>query len=160
MKNYERPMIIDFEDASEGIYAASGFMNAPENGTDPTDTRRCWTLSVSKDQADAGGCATFRLAGTHPAALHISTKTYLTVTFNNEISNVEFEGFTVVSVVGCTATLERPAHANAYTSGDQFNSLLKAYPVTGGDCKSLECVGSSISCEATANVQGGYDAPQ
>lgn len=161
MKNYERPMIINFEDASEGIYAASGVdmgTSDPADSVGGAGTPKCWTIAVSKDQANAGGYATFRVQCNHIGTVHISTEAIMSVTFNQSISKAEFEGFNA-STTGCTANLTRPAHANAYVSNDQFNSLLKIWAADGTDLATLDVVAGSatISCVGVENVQGGND---
>lgn len=151
MEKYERPMIINFEDATEGIYAASG---AEDGGTAES---KCWTISVTKSQADAGGYARFRLYGEHLNTVHISLKSYITVTFNKPISEARFEGFDVTGISGCTVSLERVNHANAYVTKDIFDSDLSVWPVTASDLPELDSVVATISCEGTENVQGGND---
>lgn len=139
MKNYQKPMVIADDVLAESVYMASG------DGD-------CWTISVSKDQADAGGYSTFRIQANHATNLqHISKATTIVVQFNQPITSAIYEGFTV-SVSGNTLTGYRESLADSYLSGDNFNSLLKVW--TSGDCKTLECTGATISCTKTVNVQG------
>ncbi len=143
MKAYERPIVLVNEELAEGVYAASGA--ATEVSTD------CWTVNVNRDQEDAGGYSTYRVAATHSSSVtHISTKTVVTVVFDGTVTSAEYEGFDV-SVSGNTVTLTRESHANAYYSGDNFNSLLKVWP------KGLSVTSSGISCTHAVNVQGGFD---
>lgn len=142
MKKYERPIVLVNEELAEGVYAASG-------GAEVTSD--CWTVNVTKDQEDAGGYSTYRVAATHSNSVtHISTKTVVTVVFDGTVTSAEYEGFDV-SVSGNTVTLTRESHANAYYSGDNFNSLLKVWP------KGLSVTSSGISCTHAVNVQGGFD---
>ena len=63
MKNYQKPVLIADDVLSESVYMASGDAD-------------CWTIAVSKDQADAGGYATFRIQANHATNLqHISKAT-------------------------------------------------------------------------------------
>ena len=141
MKAYERPIVLVNEELAEGVYAASG----AEVSTD------CWTVDVTRDQEDAGGYSTYRVAATHSNSVtHISTKTVVTVVFDGAVTSAEYEGFDV-SVSGNTVTLTRESHANGYYSGDNFNSLLKVWP------KGLSVTSSGINCTHAVNVQGGFD---
>lgn len=141
MKNYERPVVLVNEEVAEGVYAASG-------GEVSSD---CWTVSVTMDQSDAGGYSTYRVAASHSNDVeHISTKTVVTVVFNGTVTSAEYEGFDV-SVSGNVVTLTRESHANAYQSGDNFNSLLKIWPA------GLGVTDSGITCTHAVNVQGGFD---
>lgn len=144
---YERPLILEIEDVAEGIYAYSGT---------PAQNDECWTVSVTKDQEDAGGYATFRVRGIHAGALHISSKTSICLVFNSPVLNVKFEGFDVVGISGNTVIIERQSLANAYYSTDEFNSLLKVYVQDAADLKTLTCVSAVVTCEKKPNVQGGY----
>lgn len=138
-KNYVKPMILANDELAEGIYLASG------DGD-------CWTISVSKDQADAGnGASTFRIQANHSTNLqHISSKTTMVISFNQTISSAVFEGFSA-SVSGNTVVLERQLLADSYMSGDNFNSMLR---VVGEDGNTLQCTGATISCTKEVNVQG------
>ena len=143
MKNYEKPIVLTNEELAEGVYAASG-----ETSND------CWTVAVTPDQSDAGGYATFRVAATHSTSVtHISTKTVVTIVFSDTVTSAEYEGFTA-SVSGNTVTLTRESPANAYYSGDNFNSLLKVW---APNYKTISAESYGITCTHEVNVQGGYD---
>ena len=145
MKNYVKPIVLLNDELAEGVYAASG---AGETTSD------CWTVDVYRDQSDAGGYSTFRVSATHSTdVVHISTKTVVTVVFSDTVTSAQYEGFNV-SVSGNTVTLTRESHANAYNSGDNFNSLLKIWSPT---YSTIEVVSAGISCTHAVNVQGGYD---
>lgn len=139
-KSYVKPMILANDELAEGIYLASG-------------DGECWTIAVSKDQANAGeGASTFRIQANHSTNLqHISTQTTMVLTFNQTISACTFEGFNA-TIVGNTVTLVRPQLADSYMSGDNFNSMVR---VTGTDGETLQCTGATISCKKEVNVQGG-----
>ena len=149
MKNYESPVVLEYEDLAEGIYAASGASEIISE-----DEPECWTINVTKDQPDAGGYSTFRVEARHStAAQHISQKTVMTIVFTKTITSVEFEGFDV-QVSGVTAILTREAHGNSYGSGDNFNSLMKVW---APDLDGLEAASYTITCAHKVNVQGIYD---
>lgn len=134
-------------DCFEGVYAESGASQIVEDTT-------CWTINVKPDQTDAGGYSTWRIVANHtPAVVHISTKTVVTILFNDTVTGAEFEGFNA-SWNGSTVTLTRESHANAYNSGDNFNSLLKIW---GPNFSSMQVISSTITCTHEVNVQGGYD---
>ena len=144
MKKYERPDAIVIDEVSEGVYAASG----------ATNVGNCWTLKVQSDQKWNGNGHTFRLIGKHSDSVeHISTCTTMVITFNMPVQVVECEFEATAS--GETVTVKREQHANAYQSGDNFNSLL-VVKSTGDQAltESINCVSSTISCTKTANVQG------
>lgn len=147
---YEKPIVVATDDLAEGVYAASG------SGVlgDSTTSGDCWTVTVTKDQNDAGGYCTFRVAATHSTSVtHISTKTTVTIAFSSNVTAAEFEGFNA-SVSGSVVTLTRESHANAYYSGDNFNTLLKIW---ADDYQNITYTSASISCTHAVNVQGGYD---
>lgn len=149
-KIYEKPLILKMDDLAEGVYASS---SGAGNSSDEVSSD-CWTVAVNKDQKDAGGYCTFRVDARHSNNVtHISTKTVVTIVFDQQVTNAEFEGFGV-SVNGNTVTLTRESHANAYYSGDQFNTLLKIW---APDYQKIQVVSSGITCTHAVNVQGGYD---
>ena len=139
MKNYQKPVLIADDVLSESVYMASGDAD-------------CWTIAVSKDQADAGGYATFRIQANHATNLqHISKATTIVLQFNQPVTEAVYEGF-AITVIGNTITGYRESLADSYLSGDNFNSLLKIW--TSGDLASLQCTGATISCTKAVNVQG------
>jgi len=143
MKGYVKPVVLATEDTSEGIYTASGVVDSD-----------CWTVDVTKDQDDAGGYSTFRVAARHSdSAEHISSKTVVEVVFDQTVTGAEFEGFGA-EASGNMVTLTRESHANAYQSGDNFNSLLKIW---SPEYKTIQVVSAGISCTHEVNVQGKYD---
>lgn len=152
MRKYQKPVLKVNDSLAEGVYAASGSVTADSVGTDTSGD--CWTVSVTKDQNDAGGYCTFRVAANHSnSVVHISTKTVVTVQFSDVVSSAEFEGFDA-SVSGTVVTLTRKSHANGYKAGDNFNSLLKIW---ADNYKTIQAISSSIVCTHEVNVQGGYD---
>lgn len=139
MKNYIKPIVIADDVLAESIYMASG------DGD-------CWSITVHKDQDDAGGYATFRVQANHANNLqHLSKATTIVLQFNQPVVNAIYEGF-IVTVSGNTVTGCRESLADSYLSGDNFNSLFKVW--TSGDCKALQCTGATISCSKSVNVQG------
>ena len=165
MKGYVRPMVLELDDIAEGIYAASGDESTNnetnnggnENGGNENHEQEredeCWTLTISKEQVIAHEkIAKFRLHATHPNAVHISTASTVIITFNQPVLSANFEGFDV-SISGATVTLVRQSHGNAYTSLDQYDSLLE---LTCDDPDAMTVLSYSISCTKTPNVQGGF----
>ena len=113
MKNYEKPIVLAHEELAEGVYAGSG------DGD-------CWTISLTQDQEYGGGDLggkTFRVYCEHISMQHISLASTSTVVFNSPIVAAKLEGFTT-TVDGNTVTMVRDNHANAYTSHDEYNSLM------------------------------------
>lgn len=140
MKNYVKPVVLENEEIFEGVYAASGLLSS-----------ECWQPSVVMDQADAGGYSTYRVSASHSGTVeHISSQTTITIIFAGNVTGAEFEGFDA-SISGSTVILTRQSHANAYKSGDQFNTLLKIWPA------GLGVLDYGIECKHEENVQGKYD---
>lgn len=139
MKSYVKPMVVANDVLAESVYMASG------DGD-------CWTISVRKDQDNAGGYATFRVQADHHKNLqHISKATTIVVQFNQPVTAAQYEGFTI-TVSGNTITGYREQLGDSYLSGDNFNSLLKIW--TDGAPETLQCTGATITCSKTVNVQG------
>ena len=79
MKNYQKPVLIADDVLSESVYMASGDAD-------------CWTIAVSKDQADAGGYATFRIQANHATNLqHISKATTIVLQFNQPVTEAAYD---------------------------------------------------------------------
>jgi hypothetical protein len=139
----KKPILFVTDDLAEGVYADSG-----------VTTGDCWTVTVTRDQQDAGGYSTFRIKADHSTAVqHISTKTVVTIVFNGTVNSAEYEGFDV-KVQGDKVILTRESHANAYLSGDNFNSLLKIWSPT---YQTIQSISANIVCTHATNVQGKYD---
>lgn len=148
MKDYEQPLVLRTEETAEGVYMASGASESI------SVERECWTLEIRRDQADAGGYATFRVHGVHSNEVtHISTKTTIVAEFSDTVTGAEFEGFEA-NVSGNRVTLTRESHANAYYSGDNFDTLLKIW---SPNYTSILPLSATITCTHAVNVQGGYD---
>lgn len=142
IKEYVSPIVLVDAELSEDVY-----MTGSGSGD-------CWTMTTSLSQRDAGnGYTNFRIDARHSSGLHISTETVITVTFNQPISEVMFEGFDT-SVSGNVAVLTRESHANAYGNSDNFNTLMT---VKGSDKDTLEIINATIECAHAVNVQGGFD---
>lgn len=142
IKEYESPIVLIDAELSEDVY-----MTGSGSGD-------CWTMTTQMDQRNAGnGTTTFRVSGTHSSGLHISTETIVTITFNQPVLEVSFEGFET-SLNGNVAVLTRQTHANAYGNSDNFNTMMR---VKGSDQDTLEIVAATIECAHAVNVQGGYD---
>ncbi len=153
MKEYKTPELEVIDQMIEGVYAGSGTI-PPE--TDSVEAP-CWRVSIQKDQANAGGYATFRVNGEHTRAVtHISKGIKIQLVANMNVSSAEFENVSA-QCSGTSIIITRNQHANAYYSGDNFNSLLKVWPSDGNNLEALDVSVVSWGCDKTENVQGGMD---
>jgi len=149
MKNYESPVVLNYEDLAEGVYAASGLPE--EAAAEKVD--ECWTVVIEKVQVIAHeGIAKFRVKANHPGTVHISTKSTVTVVFNRTVDSAYFDSGST-SVTGATVVIERESHANAYGVADNYDSNLEIHC---DDPEALQVVSSSIVCTKAPNVQGGF----
>ena len=133
MKGYEKPMVMVNDGLSEGVYAASG----------ATEAADCWTVDPVSVQDWNGSHHVF----------DISSATTVTLTFSNALTDAysEFPS----SFSGTNVTVTRELHANAYKSGDTMTYKVWVKAADEATTKSISCIGSSISCTKTVNVQGG-----
>ena len=137
------------QDIAECIYAACGD-SIENNHTESQD--ECWTINITKEQVIAHeNIAKFRVHATHPNAVHISTASTITVMFNDIVRSARFEGFDV-EIIGTTVILKRQSHANAYTSLDQYDSLLE---ITCDNPDTVTAISYTIECTKDYNVQVG-----
>lgn len=144
MKNYEKPVVLANEELAEGVYAGSGEGD-------------CWTIKLTQDQVWGGGSLggkTYRVYCEHISMQHISTASTSTIVFNSPIVAAKCENF-ATTVDGNTVTIYRDNHANAYTSHDEFNSLLEVKAADEATTRALYVVSTAIKCTKTTNVQGG-----
>lgn len=169
MKNYVKPVVLENDEIFEGVYAASGaFDDVPEGENPPAgenvvvDDGDCWTVTVVPEvRADldggSGGYKNFRVQAIHPDTVaHISTASKVVITFSSDITAVVWEhGESSCDFDGNTVTITREYHANAYYSGDQYNSLLKVRAETDELTLALTC-DATITCTKIPNVQGGF----
>ena len=147
MKNYESPVVLQYEDMAEGVYAASG-------QTEKED--ECWTVVIEKVQVIAHECiAKFRVKANHPGTVHISTKSTVTVVFSKPVESAYFDAGTT-SVNGTTVVIERESHANAYGVADNYDSNLEIHLASPSDAEEVQVVSSMIVCTKAVNVQGGF----
>ncbi|MBR1771556.1 MAG: hypothetical protein IJ747_05960 [Lachnospiraceae bacterium] len=147
MKNYESPVVLQFEDLAEGVYAASGSVEKEDE---------CWTVTVKKEQVIAHECiAKFRVIANHPGTVHISTKSTVTVVFSKNVESAYFDAGTT-TVNGSTVIIERESHANAYGVADNYNSNLEIHLSSSEDAQEVDVVSSMITCTKAPNVQGGF----
>ena len=143
MKDYEKPVVIINDEISEGVYAASG-----------DEVADCWTVDPVSVQDWNGSHHVFEVRCVHSTAVeHISSKSTVTLTFNNPLTDAYSEFPCTYS--GTTVTIERELHANAYKSGDTMTYKVWVKAEDEARTKSISCIGSSISCTKTVNVQGG-----
>lgn len=147
MKKYESPVVLQFADLAEGIYAASGTEVQVEKEDE------CWSVNVNVEQVVAHeGYANLRVKAEHPGTVHISTKSTVYVVFNQAITDAYFDAGTATAN-GVTVTIERESHANAYGVKDNYDCLLKVYCANPSE---LQVVSSTIVCTKAPNVQGGF----
>ena len=156
---YEKPIVMIEDDAVEMVYATGSGSEGAKLPDDLTpgehqhvDAGDCWSVTLNKDQTVAHeGWCTFRVIANHSrSGEHLSTKTTVTVTFNQTITNARFEGF-VATANGSTVVLERESLGDSYKSGDNFNTLLKVWCAEPSTCEPVEY---DIKCTKTVNVQG------
>ena len=137
---YERPIIID-DEISEGVYAASGY-NA-----------ECWTVDPYSVQDWNGSHHVFEIHCVHSNAVeHISSASTVTLIFNNELVDAYSE-FSC-SFSGNTVTVVRELLADAYKSGDDVTYKVWVQGSDEAATKGMACIGATISCTKTVNVQG------
>jgi len=130
MKNYESPVVLNYEDLAEGVYAASGLPE--EAAAEKVD--ECWTVVIEKVQVIAHeGIAKLRV-------------------INRTVDSAYFDSGST-SVTGATVVIERESHANAYGVADNYDSNLEIHC---DDPEALQVVSSSIVCTKAPNVQGGF----
>lgn len=147
MKEYQTPALVAMDGLIEGVYAASGVEG------------NCWSISVEKIQTDeASGFINFRVVGVHTCSVqHISKGVSFNLLANYNVDSVSFESFDA-TCQGLLISLSRVNHANAYGSGDNFNTLLTVHPAAGTDYNAFSLtVVPNFVCDKTANVQGGMD---
>ena len=148
MNNYEKPVVLENEDAFEGVYAASGVSTLESD---------CWIVEVNPVQEWNGWAKVFKVNAQHSREyLHISTETVVTITFNNTLSSSSSAEF-ASSVSGDTMTITRTLHANGYKSGDSYT--YDVYASTGDEATTRALAVKSCSIRGTKapNVQGGFD---
>ena len=168
MKNYVKPVVLENDEIFEGVYAASGAFDDETNEGNPPDENvveddgDCWIVTVVPEaRADldggVGGYKNFRVKAIHPDTVaHISTASKIVITFSSNIEAVVWEhGESSCDFDGNTVTITREYHANAYYSGDQYDSLLKVRAATDELTLALTC-DATITCTKIPNVQGGF----
>ncbi len=144
MRNYEKPMVMVSDGLSEGIYAASG----------ATESADCWTVEPVSVQDWNGSHHVFEIRCKHSTAVeHISSGTTVTLTFNNALTDAYSEF--ACSFSGSTVTVTRELHANAYKSGDTMTYKVWVKAADEATTKAISCIGATISCTKSINVQGG-----
>lgn len=146
MKAYVKPVVLEAEELSEGIYTASG----------DTITTDCWTVRADSVQDWNGSHNVFEVALRHSNTVeHISAETVVNLTFNSALTDAYSEF--PCSFSGSTATITRTLLADAYKSGDSVTYKVWAKAADEPTTKALRCVDATISCKHEVNVQGKYD---
>lgn len=144
MNGYEKPIVMVNEGLSEGVYAASG----------ATEAADCWTVDPVSVQDWNGSHHVFEIRCVHSTAVeHISSASTVTLTFNNAVTDAYSEFPCTFS--GTDVTVVRELHANAYKSGDTMTYKVWVKAADEATTKSIACIGATISCTKTVNVQGG-----
>ena len=145
MKGYEKPMVIVNDGLSEGVYAASGAAEAAN----------CWTVSAKSVHDWNGSHNVFEVSCVHSNTVqHISTASTVDLTFNNTVADAYAESNFACTFSGNTVTIVRESHANAYQSGDNVTYKVWVKAADEATTKGLACIGATISCTKTVNVQG------
>ena len=147
MKEYKKPAIIEMDDCSEGVYTASG-----------SGSSECWEVIDVKSTQDDNGINEhiFEVQIMHKeGANHISSDTYLTLTFNYPVTNAHSDYTCTFS--GNTVKITRTLLANAYHSGDVVTYKVWVSAGDTASTKGLACTDWKITCAHQTNVQGGYD---
>lgn len=143
MKGYEKPMVMVNDGLSEGVYAGSG----------RTEAADCWTVDPVSVQDWNGSHHVFEIRCVHSTAVqHISSASTVSLTFSSPLTDAYSEF--PCSFSGATATITRELHANAYKSGDTMTYKVWVKAADEATTKSISCIGSTISCKKTVNVQG------
>ena len=143
---YEKPVVLVNEELAEGVYAASG----AQVSTD------CWTVEAVSVQDWDGSSHVFEVRCKHSTdVVHISTKTDVTLTFSNTVTDARSE-FSC-SYSGSTVNVSRELHANAYNSGDTMTYKVWVKAADEATTKAITCTYAGISCTHAVNVQGGFD---
>ena len=144
MKDYEKPVVKINDEVSEGVYAASG---------DVTEGGDCWTVDPVSVQDWNGSHHVFEIRCVHSNTVeHISSKSTVTLTFNTPLTDAYSEFPT--SFGGSTVTVERELLADAYKSGDTMTYKVWVSASDETATKAISCIGATISCTKTVNVQG------
>ena len=147
MKDYEKPVVKINDDASEGVYAASGTEDV---------TTDCWTVEAVSVQDWNGSHHVFEVRCKHSTdVVHISSNTKAELKFSSTLTDAysEFPS----SFSDNTVTIDRELHANAYNSGDTMTYKVWVNAGSEGATKGITCTNAVISCTHKTNVQGGYD---
>lgn len=147
MSEYKKPIVIEIDELAEGVYTASG-----------SGTSECWEIIDVKTTQDDNGIGEhiFELQMIHKTGVkHISSDTYVTLTFNYAVTNAHSEFPCTVS--GNKVTITRTLLADAYHSGDTVTYKIW---VSAGDLastKGLACIDWNVRCAHQTNVQGEID---
>lgn len=140
MPLYEKPIVTLSDGEAEGIYMASG-------------SAECWTVDPVSVQDWNGSHHVFEIRCVHSKAVqHISSASTVTLTFSQPLTDAYSE-FSC-SFSGNTATIVRELLADAYKSGDRMTYKVWVKAADETTTKTISCIGATISCTKTVNVQG------
>lgn len=141
---YIKPIVIENEELSEGIYTASGAENSD-----------CWTATPVSVQDWNGSHHVFEIHCVHSSMVeHISSTTTVTLSFDQPVNDAYSEFPCTFN--GNTVTITRELHANAYKSGDVMTYKVWVQGVDEAATKGMACVGAWIECSKSVNVQGDF----
>lgn len=144
MLNYEKPVVLANDEASEGVYASSG------------SSSDCWTVEAVSVQNWDGSSHVFEVRAVHSTAVtHISSATTVTLSFSDNITSARSEF--PCSYSGNTVTITRELLADAYYSGDSVTYKVWVSAADQAATEQMYCTGATIVCTHQTNVQGGYD---
>jgi hypothetical protein len=184
MFKYEKPIVLEYEDVAEGIYAASGDIDeggetggetgggesggeegggetGGEETVDYENDADCWIRSfqevqrVSSNPSDS--FVIYQVKGNHKTNLkHISSKQRVTMQLSSAgYTSVDAQGYPV-NTNGTTVEFTRELLGDAYHSGDEFtvNVRFSCPPEVAAELRVIDVV---IYCTHAENVQGGFD---
>ena len=184
MFKYEKPIVLEYEDVAEGIYAASGDIDeggetggetgggesggeegGGESGGEETidyeNDADCWVPSfwevqrVSSNPSDS--FVIYTVKGVHKTNLkHISSKQRVSVQLSSAGYTDAICQEYPVTANGTTVEFTREKLGDAYHSGDEFtvNIRFSCPPEVAAE---LRVLGVTIYCTHAENVQGGWD---
>lgn len=140
MKKYQRPVVMINDGYSEGVYAGSG---KPE----------CWTIRPVSVQDWSGSHHVFEIQCVHSKSVeHISAGTEVVLTFNTTLTDAYSEFPCTFS--GNTVVIKRELLGDSYRSGDNMTYKVWVKASDELSTRSIACIGATISCDKTVNVQG------
>ncbi len=180
MFKYEKPIVLEYEDVAEGIYAASGNeetggetggegggeSGGGEGGEEETkvvdyeNDGDCWKWDwheIQRVQNAGDSFVIYKIHATHPTGLkHISSKQRVDLLLSSpNYSRIDAQEYPVTPN-GCQAEFVREKLADAYNSGDEFTCDVRI-SCSAEEAATMSLVNVHIYCTHSENVQGGMD---